>query len=72
MSREEFKSFVKTVEHNILAKENLSKCKTSKDLILLAKNYGYSIAHEDLNNDIIASKFEFWFKESTINPLRNN
>ena len=70
MSREEFRNFVKTVEHNILVKEKLLKCKTSKDLIILAKKYGYCITLEDLNHDITASQFELWFKESRINPLK--
>ena len=70
MSREEFRNFVKTVEHNILVKEKLLQCKTSKDLILLAKKYGYSITLEDLNYDKTATQFELWFKESRINPLK--
>ena len=70
MSREEFRNFVKTVEHNVLVKEKLLKCKTSKDLILLAKKYGYHINSEDLKYDKIADRFEIWFKESTINPLK--
>ena len=40
MSREEFKEFVKTLEHNIFSKEKLLHCKTTKDLILIAKKYG--------------------------------
>ena len=48
MSREELKTFVKTVEHNVHLKEKLVECKTSKDLILLAKQYGYTINLEDL------------------------
>ena len=70
MSREEFRNFVKTVEHNIFLKEKLLQCKTSEDLILLAKKYGYSIKLEDLNYDKTATKFENWFKESRINPLK--
>ena len=70
MSREEFRSFVKTVEHNIIVKEKLSQCKTSKDLICLAKKYGYSITLKDLNYDKTATLFESWFKESRINPLK--
>tara|TARA_B100001029_G_C14736923_1_gene273347 strand:- start:254 stop:466 length:213 start_codon:yes stop_codon:yes gene_type:complete len=70
MSREEFRNFVKTVEHNILLKEKLSQCQASKDLILLAKKYGYSITLEDLNLDIITSQLEHWFEESRINPLK--
>ena len=71
MSREEFRNFVKTVEHNILVKEKLVQCKTSKDLILLAKNHGYSITFEDLNYDNIAThQFERCFKESRINPFK--
>ena len=69
MSREEFRNFVKAVEHNFLVKDRLLKCKTSKDLILLAKKYGYSITFEDLSYDKTATKFEIWFKESKINPL---
>tara|TARA_B100000965_G_scaffold352399_1_gene327574 strand:+ start:100 stop:312 length:213 start_codon:yes stop_codon:yes gene_type:complete len=70
MSREEFTNFVKTVEHNIIIKEKLLKCKTSADLIFLAKKYGYTITLEDLNYDETASKFNTWFKESKINPLK--
>ena len=70
MSREEFRNFVKTVEHNILIKDKLIECKTSADLILLAKKYGYSITLEDLNYDSTATQFDNWFKESSINPLK--
>tara|TARA_Y100001968_G_scaffold285208_1_gene285008 strand:- start:186 stop:398 length:213 start_codon:yes stop_codon:yes gene_type:complete len=70
MTREEFRNFVKTAEHNTLVKEKILLCKTSRDLILLAKKYGYSITLEDLNYDKTANQFEFWFKESRINPLK--
>ena len=70
MSREEFRNFVKTVEYNLFVKEKLSQCKTSKDLILLAKKYGYSITLEDLNYDKTATHFESWFKKSKINALK--
>ena len=70
MSRDEFRNFVRTVDHNIQVKKKLVQCKTLKDLILLAKNYGYSITYEDLNYDKTDTKFEFWFKESKINPLK--
>tara|TARA_Y100001968_G_scaffold323526_1_gene361342 strand:- start:987 stop:1211 length:225 start_codon:yes stop_codon:yes gene_type:complete len=70
MSREEFKNFVKTVEHNILVKEKLVNCKSSKDLILLAKRYGYSVSLQDLYFDETATKFQSWFKESKINVLK--
>ena len=70
MSREEFRNFIKTVEHNTLVKEKLLKCKTLKDLIFLANKYGYSITLEDINYDQTASKYEHWFKESKINPLK--
>jgi len=70
MSREEFRNFVKTVEQNTLLKENLLKCNNLKDLIFLAKKYGYSITLEDINYDQTASQYEHWFKESKINPLK--
>ena len=70
MSREEFITFVKTVEHNILLKEKLFQCKTSKDIVLLAKKYGYFITIEDFNHDKIETQFGLWFKESKINPLK--
>ena len=70
MSREEFRDFIKTVERNILVKEKLVKCKTSEDLILIAEKYGYSITLEDLDYDETATKFESWFKESIVNPLK--
>ena len=70
MSREEFKNFVITVEHNFLIKKELAKCKTKKDLILLAKQYGYYITLDDLNYDTVFTQFELWVKESRINPLK--
>ena len=70
MSREEFINFVKTVEHNILLKEKLFQCKTSKDIVLLAKKYGYCITIADFNYDKIETQFGLWFKESKINPLK--
>ena len=70
MSREQFRNFVRTVENNIQLKEKLFQCKTSKDLILLAKDHGYSITLEDLKNDNTATQFELWFRESRINPLK--
>ena len=70
MSREEFRNFVRTVEHNILIKEKLIQCKTLKDLILLAKEYRFNITFEDLNYDKTATQLERWFKESRINPLK--
>ena len=70
MSRDEFKNFVRNVEHNILVKEKLLQCKTAKDLILLAKKYGYSITLKDLAYDETATKFESWVKESKINALK--
>ena len=53
----------------MLAEEELVKCKTSKDLILIAKKYGYIITLEDLNYDKASTKFDSGFKESKINPL---
>ena len=38
---------------------------------MLAKKYGFSITFKDLNHDKTATKFETWFKESEINPLKN-
>ncbi len=71
MSREEFKNFVKAVEHNIFLKEKLVECKTSKDLILLARKYGFSISLKDIIYDETDTKFESWIKRSKINPLKN-
>ena len=70
MSREEFRNFVTTVEHNIILKEKLAQCQSTKDIILLAKRYGYSITLKDLNYDKTATKFESWFKESRIKPIK--
>tara|TARA_Y100001968_G_scaffold224245_1_gene206889 strand:+ start:89 stop:304 length:216 start_codon:yes stop_codon:yes gene_type:complete len=71
MSREEFRNFVTTVEHNIILKEKLAQCQSTKDIILLAKRYGYSITLKDLNYDKTATKFESWYKESRINPIKH-
>ena len=70
MSRDDFKNFVRTVEHNIFLQEKLSQCKTVKDITLLAKNYGYSISLEDFIHDRTATKFESWFIKSKINALK--
>ena len=71
MSREEFRNFVTTVEHNIILKEKIIQCQSIKDMILLAKRYGYSITLKDLNYDQTATKFESWFKESRIKTIKN-
>ena len=70
MSRQEFSAFIKSVKQNILIKEKLFQCKTSKDLILLAQKCGYSISLEDLNYEKTATQFGLWFKESRVNPLK--
>ena len=70
MSRDDFKNFVKAVEHNIFFQEKLSQCKTVLDITLLAKNYGYSISLEDFIHDKTATKFESWFIKSKINALK--
>ena len=70
MSREELKNFIKATDQNIILHEKLIQCKTQKDLILLAKQYGYIITLEDVNYNKIATKFESWFRESKINALR--
>ena len=46
------------------------QCKESKDLILLAKKYGYTITLDDLDYDQTASRFETWFRKSKINPIK--
>ena len=69
MSREELRNFVNTAEKSFSAKEKLVQCRTAEDLILLAKEYGYSITLEDLKHDLTATKFDLWFKESRIDPL---
>ena len=70
MSREQFRDFVRTLDNHIQLKEKLFQCKTSKDLILLARDYGYSITLEDLNYDKTATRFETWFNESRIKPIK--
>tara|TARA_B100000579_G_scaffold401854_1_gene384620 strand:- start:691 stop:984 length:294 start_codon:yes stop_codon:yes gene_type:complete len=70
MSREELKIFVKCLENNILLKDKLIECKTSEDLILLAKKYGFKVTLEDFKYDKTATKFEFWFKKSIIKTLK--
>ncbi len=70
MSREDLRNFIKAVEHNIFVREKLALCRTKNELMLLAKNYGYSITLEDFKYDKKASKFEAWFKKSRINTLK--
>ena len=70
MSREDLKSFVKTIEKNIIVKEKLSKCKSIKDLISLAKSYGYIISIKDLKYDKTATEIENWYQKSRFSPLR--
>ncbi len=43
MSTEDFRNLINTIDRNLLAKEKLLQCKTSEDLILLAKKYLYAI-----------------------------
>ena len=58
MSKEEFRNFVKTVEHNILIKEKLVQCKTSKVLFLVAKSVDSLSDMDNFNFDKTANQYE--------------
>ena len=70
MSREDLRNFVKAIEHNVFVREKLNECKTANDLIILAKNFGYTISFKDFKYDKAASEYESWFKESKIGSLK--
>ena len=70
MSREEFKNFLYAIDRNIFLKDKLFKCNSSEDLIVLAKKYGFEITLKDLSYDQTARKFESWFIESEIPPIK--
>ncbi len=70
MSREDLNSFFRAANHNYKLRESLLKCKNTDGILELAKNYGFSITLEDLNQDEISDKARDWFEVSRIYPIK--
>ncbi len=71
MSREDLKNFFHSIEHSSELRLKAKKCEENIDVLKLAKEYGFNLTIEDLNEDEIAEKTNNWFKASKLAPLRN-
>ncbi len=69
MTRQELNDFIHSAERSASLRRSLQKCRTSRELIKIAADYGFSIGIEDLENESIASNTEEWFKTSKISPI---
>ena len=70
MSREALSDFLYAAEHSFDLRKKLKDCKDKRDLIELAKEYGFSITNNDLLNEVKYSKLDHWFEDSQIDPIK--
>ena len=71
MTRECFNDFIHSAEHSASLRRKLRKCSNPRELIKLAKDYGFSVSESDLKEDPEYARIEEWFKTSKIPPIRN-
>ena len=67
MSRESFKDFIHTIDHNQSLRRQVASCANEEDLIAIARRHHFHITKEDLNADKKNSESAKWFETSKIN-----
>ena len=67
MSRESFKDFIYTIDHNQSLRRQVAACENEEDLIAIARSHHFNITKEDLNADKKNSEAAEWFEKSKIN-----
>ncbi len=72
MSREELKGFINATERSFTLRTKLKECKTVHEIIMLSKEYGFTINSDDLKEDKDAEYLQNWFKISIISPIKKN
>lgn len=73
MSRESFRDFLHSIDHNRSLRRQVASCSSDETLIEVAKNHGFTITKEDLIADKKNSETAKWFETSKINnPFRQS
>ena len=67
MSRESFKDFIHSIEHNQSLRRQVAACENEEDLIAIAKSQHFHITKEDIKTDKKNSEAAKWFETSKIN-----
>lgn len=66
MSRESFKDFIHSIDHNQSLRRQVAACENEEDLIAVARSHHFKITKEDLNADKKNSEAAKWFETSKI------
>ena len=72
MSREDLKTFIHAIEHNLTLREKLRACHDVSGISNLASKYGFSIAKKDLEEDNYANKAIKYFKDNKISTIKKH
>ncbi|MAB55733.1 MAG: hypothetical protein CMN93_07650 [Synechococcus sp. CPC35] len=67
MSRESFKDFIHSIDHNQSLRRQVAACENEEDLIAIAKSNHFNITKEDISADKKNSEAAKWFETSKIN-----
>ena len=71
MSRNDLNNFLHAAEHSLSLREAIDNCnENAKKILQVAKEYGFNITLNDLQEDSRAEEINKWFTSSKINPLR--
>ena len=70
MSRFDLTTFIHSIEHSYELRKKFCNCTDQTEILELAKEYGFTINHDDLTESDKAEKIERWFKQSLISPLK--
>ena len=70
MSREELKTFIYAIEHNLSIRMELADCKDKNSIIKLARKYHFNVNENDLVEKEYGIDIEQWFENSIINPIK--
>ena len=71
MSRESFKDFIHSIDHNQSLRRQVAACENEDDLIAIARSNHFHITKEDINADKKNSEVANWFETSKINKSFN-
>ena len=67
MSRESFRDFIHSIDHNQSLRRLVAACENEEDLLEIARSHHFLITKEDLNADKKNSEVAKWFETSKIN-----
>ena len=66
MSRESFKDFIHSIDHNQSLRRQVAACEHEEDLIAVARSHHFNITKEDFSADKKNSEAAKWFETSEI------